>query len=147
MRRKKRAIGYVCDIPVVGSTLKISKEDQKLRILKHADKQNLELVCIYEDELFTENPLDRPGVNKVFNTSEEFDVVLVERVWALSSKMKDLKPVLANLETRRVPLVATSYLWDCVSQRVRHRYSEDPVERCRRAARATLEAKHGRRAA
>ena len=147
MRRKKRAIGYVCDIPVVGSPLTISKEDQKLRILKHADKENLELVCIYVDAFFTENPLDRPGVNKVFNTSEEFDVVLVERVWALSSKMKDLKPVLTNLDARRIPLVATSHLWDCVSQRVRRRYSEDPVERCRRAARASLEAKHSKEAA
>lgn len=147
MKRKKKAIGYVCEIPVAGWDLVISKKDQRLRILKHVEKENLELVCIYEDDCFTENVMDRPGVNRILHCKEEFDVVLVERVWALSRKMKELKPFIAELQARNVPLVATSYLWDCVSQQVRHRYSEDPVEKCRRAAMAGVEAKHSKQAA
>jgi len=147
MKPKKRAIGYVCEIPVAGSDLIISKRDQRLRILKHVEKENLELLCIYEDDTFTENPLDRPGVNRVLMCKDEYDVVLVERVWALSRKMKGLKPILAKLDAKEVPLMATSYLWDCVSQQVRGRYSEDAVEKCRREVKASVEAKHSRRAA
>ncbi|MEW6439801.1 MAG: recombinase family protein [bacterium] len=147
MKARKRAIGYVCDIPVNGTDVTIGKEDQKLRILKHAAKENLDLVCIFEDELFTENPLDRPGVNKALNCGEEFDVLLVERVWALSRKMRELNPFLTRVDARRVPLVATSYLWDVVSQRVRRRYSEGPAERCRREARALAVARNSKRAA
>ncbi len=142
MKKMKRAIGYVCDVPVVGSDLVISKEDQRLRILKYAEKENLELVGIYEDDCSGEGCLNRPGVNKVLCCEEAYDLVLVERVWAMSRKMKDLEPVLDKLDARRVPLVCTSQLWDCVSQQVRHRYGEDLAEKMRQEARARAESRH-----
>jgi DNA invertase Pin-like site-specific DNA recombinase len=137
----------VCDVPVNGPDLTIKKEDQILRIKKYAEKENIELVGIYEDDGSSMNCLNRPGVNRLLNCNEHYDLVLVERVWALSRKMKEMEPFLKVLESKRVPLVATSYLWDHVSQRVRHRYSEDMVEKCMKEARATVEAKHRKRAA
>jgi len=141
MKKMKRAVGYVCEIPVAGSDLVISKEDQRLRILKYAEKENIELVCIYEDDCAGGNCLNRPGVNKVLCCDEAYDLVLVERVWAMSRKMKDLEPVLDKLDLRKVPLVCTSYLWDCVSQQVRHRYSEDLAEKMREEAKDRAEAR------
>ncbi|MEW6443878.1 MAG: recombinase family protein [bacterium] len=142
MKARKRAIGYVCDIPAGGTDVAISREDQKLGIVKHAAEQNLDLVCIFEDELFTENPLARAGINKALNCGEEYDVLLVERVWALSRKMRELNPLLDRLDSNRTPLVATSYLWDVASQRLRHRHSEPPAERCGREARAQAAARN-----
>jgi len=147
MKGKKRAVGYVCDIPVSDSGLVISKEDQRLRILKYAEKENLELVCIYEDDCWGEDCMSRAGVKSLCNCKEQFDVVLVERVWALSRKMKELEAFLSKLDERKVPLIATSVLWDCVSQQVRHRYSEKLGDKMHALARAKADAKHRQKAA
>ena len=62
-------------------------------------------------------------------------------------KMKELEPVLSQLESRKVPLVSTSYLWDFVSQQVRHRFGEDLAEKMHEAAKAGVETKQGQKAA
>ena len=143
----KKAIGYVCDIPIPGTDLVISKEDQRVRILKYAERENLELITIYEDETFTEDFMNRPGVKKILEYPERFDVLLVERVWCLSRKKKELEPFLKKLDERGVEVVASSYLWDCVSQAVRHRYMGSLAEKRREAARARALAKNGKEAA
>jgi len=134
MKNAKRAIGYVCDIPIQKTDEVIKKEDQRARILKYAEKENLEVICIYEDEEFTEDFARRPGIKKVLECAEDFDTVLVERVWCLTRKMKDMKPFLEKLDAKDVQIVSTSYLWDCVSQDVRHRYSKKLTEKSKQAA-------------
>ena len=147
MKRMKKAVGYVCEVPVAGTDMVISKEDQRIRILKYAEKENLELLSIYEDDCMTEDCLQRPGVNKVLTCNEAYDLVLVERVWAFGRKMKELEPVLSKLEARKVPLVATSHLWDMTSQQVRRRFGVDLAEQMHEAAKARTEAKQSKKAA
>lgn len=147
MKKGKKAIGYVCDIPIPRTDVIISKEDQKARIIKYAEKENLELVCIYEDAEFTDDFAARPGVKMLLDCKEGVDTVLVERVWCMSRKMKDMRPFLADLDAKGVTLTATSYLWDCVSQDVRHRYCEPLPEKARKAADDAAAAKNGRVAA
>ena len=139
MRTPTKAIGYVCDIPIPHTDLVIRKEDQRARILKYAEQENLELVCIFEDEEFTEDCTKRPGVQKLFDCKESYDVVLVERAWCLSRRMKDLKAFIEKLDRKGAHLVASSYLWDCVSQHVRHHYYREEKKR-RSAARQAREA-------
>jgi DNA invertase Pin-like site-specific DNA recombinase len=119
-KRVKRAIGYVCDIPVPDTDLVISKDDQRLRLMKCAEKEDLELIRIYEDEALDEAFINRPGVQKILNDREDFDVLLVERVWCMSQKMSELNPFLEKLNQKNIQFVASSYLWDDTSQAVRH---------------------------
>jgi len=130
MKTPTKAIGYVCDIPVPHTDLVIRKEDQRARILKYAEQENLELVCIFEDEEFIEDCAQRPGVQKLMSCKESYDVVLVERAWALSRRMKDLKAFIEKLDRKGAQLMASSYLWDCVSQHVRqHYYREEKKQK------------------
>jgi DNA invertase Pin-like site-specific DNA recombinase len=119
MKKTKRAIGYVSDIPVPDTDLVICKADQRVRILKYARENNLEIVAIHEDEECNEAFINRPGVQKILNDRENFDVLLVERVWCMSRKMKELTPFLKKLESKDVQVVASSYLWDDISLEVR----------------------------
>jgi DNA invertase Pin-like site-specific DNA recombinase len=147
MKNQKKAIGYVCDIPIVGTDEVIGKEDQRIRILNYAKKENIDLFGIYEDDEYTEPFMDRPGVKKILECNDDFDHVLVERVWCLSRKMKELKPFIERLEELNVELVASSCLWDCVSQQVRHRYMGSLAEKQRKEARARVAAKKRLKAA
>jgi len=135
MKKEKRAMGYVCDIPIQGTDLVITKQDQLARLVKYCEKEGLELVCVFEDGNYTEDFMSRPGVQKLLDCKENCDAVLVERVWCLSRKMKELKPFIAELDRKNMALVASSYLWDCVSQQVRQRYMGALAEKQRAAAR------------
>lgn len=147
MKTTKKAIGYVCDIPIPETDLVISKEEQRLRILKYAQKENIELIYIFEDEKFTEDFMNRPGVRKILECKEDFDLLVVERIWCLSRKRRELEPFLRKLDKRNVAVVTTSYLWDCCSQQVRHRYMGSLAEKMRAEAKALSEAKNKQRAA
>ena len=122
MRKPKKVIAYVCDIPVPGTNEVISAADQKARILKHALKEGIEVVGFYEDEKFTEDYLDRPGVRQMLASHENVDQVMVERVWCLTRSRHELEALMGELDRKGTPLAATSYLWDCLSQMARHRY-------------------------
>jgi DNA invertase Pin-like site-specific DNA recombinase len=142
MKKVKKAVGYVCDIPIPGTNQVIGKEDQRLRIMKYAEKENLNLVGIFEDEAGAEHFTERPGVKKLRAFQEPFDLLVVERVWSLSRKRKDLEPFLKEMDRKGVELVASSYLWDCISQQIRHRYAGgNTAKKIREEARAIMEAK------
>ena len=146
MRKAKRVIGYVCDIPIPGTSEVIGKNDQRARILKYAQKENLEVVCIYEDEQFTADFMARPGVQRVLNCNEHHDQVLVERVWCFTRNRKEIDPMLAALDQKGVQLTATSYLWDCLSQQVRHCYMGTVAEKARELMKTQNAAKDGKAA-
>ena len=142
MKRVKRAIGYVCEIPIPGTDEVISKEDQRIRMMKFVQKENIDLICIYEDDAYGEDFANRPGIKKAMSCPEDYDLILVERVWAISRKRKDLEPFLKELDRKNVQLVASSYLWDCVSQQVRHRYAGKLSDRARKVAKERAEARN-----
>jgi len=131
MRKPKRVIGYVCDIPIPGTDEVISKNDQKARMLKYAQKEGIEVVTIYEDEAYTPDFMSRPGVQRVVNCNETFEQIMVERVWCFTRSRKELDAFMAELDKKGVQLAATSYLWDCLSQQVRHRYMGTVAEKAR----------------
>jgi hypothetical protein len=119
--KNQKAVGFVTEIKVAGSV--ISKEDQRARIAKYAAKEGIELVAVYED-----------SPEKVFGSTENYDTVLVERVWAFGKKMSEVGPAAEKIEAKGAKLVATSYMWDCVSQQVRQRYMENGFEAKHQAA-------------
>lgn len=141
MKRNKKAVGYVCAVPIPGTKGWVSKEEQKARLLSYAAKENVTLVCVYEDEAYTPEVLSRPGVKEMLACSEPFEAVLCERIWAFGRKNKDVEPLLAELDKREVKLAASTYLWDMVSQQVRHRYNEKLAARAQKEASARAAAK------
>ncbi len=124
MNKNKKAIGYVCDIPVAGTDMVIDKEDQKARLLKYAKKEGIELIHIFEDDGYTRDFMNRPGLKKVLALLQKHDTVLVERVWALTRMKKELMPFLEKIEAGQVKIEATTYLWDYLHQMLRRRYDD-----------------------
>lgn len=124
MNKQKQAIGYVCDIPVIGTDMIIGKEDQRVRLLKYAEKENIELVHIIEDDAYTRDFMNRPGVQKVLTLLQQHDTVLVERAWVLTRKRNELVPFLEEIEPKDIKLVTTAYLWDYLHQMLRRRYRD-----------------------
>ena len=147
MSKPRKAVGYVCDIPILGTDLVIGKEFQKERITEYAKRENITLAEIFEDEQYREDFMERPGVKAVLAAGPDIDAVLVERVWCLSRKKKELEPLVRLLDKKQMQLASASYLWDCLSQMVRHHYLGALAERQRTTALAVAEQKHGREAA
>jgi len=147
MNKPRKAVGYVCDIPILGTDLKIGKDFQKQRIQEYAKRENIEIVCIYEDDQYREDFLNQPGVKNAINCGPTVDTILVERIWSLSRKRKELEPFLRTLDQKRIQLVCSSYLWDCLSQQVRHRYLGSLGEKLRKESEAQAEQKREKRAA
>jgi DNA invertase Pin-like site-specific DNA recombinase len=135
MNKVRKAIGYVCEIPIPGTEMVISRETQMANIRKLAKREHIQLVAMVGDA-YNPNFTERPGVKDILKSAAKVDAVLVDRVWCLSRKMSELKPFLEEIEARNTQLVSASYLWDCVSQQVRHRYMGVLAEKQRAAARA-----------
>ena len=136
MKQVKKVVAYVCETPVTGTEMVISKESQLEKIYKYAQRENIEVVAVYEDEKWSENFTTRPGVQKVMDCKEKVDAVLVDRVWCFSRKMSELKPFVEELEKNNEQLVSATCLWDCVSQQIRQRYMGSLAEKQRQAAKA-----------
>jgi len=134
MNKVRKAVGYVCEIPIPGTEMVITKETQLAKMKAFAERENIELVTVVEDSAYTPNFIERPGVEKILRSAGNFDAVLVDRVWCFSRKMAELKPFLEQIEAKNAQLVSASYLWDCVSQQVRHRYMGALAEKQRAAA-------------
>lgn len=147
MKKTRRAVGYVCEIPIPGTDLVISKEFQKQRMLSYARWEKIELVDVVEDEAYTEDFMSQPGIRRILDCNPDVDTLLVERVWCLSRRKGDLEPFLQVLDQRNIQLVSSSYLWDCLSQQVRHRYLGIQAEKRRKAAQAFEKEPHERKAA
>jgi len=115
----KKAIAYVSDV-ILGRTGEvISRQSQREAIQKHAAENGIEIVAWFEDEIFSENVLTRPGVQALLANQHGCDLVLVERVWSLTRNLKTLEQVVEILSGRGLHLEATATLWDCASQHCR----------------------------
>ncbi|HOX46811.1 MAG TPA: recombinase family protein [Myxococcota bacterium] len=115
----KKAIAYVSDV-ILGRTGEvISRQSQREALQKHAAENGIEIVAWFEDEIYSENVLTRPGVQAMLADPRGCDLVLVERVWSLTRNLKTLEQVVEILSGRGLRLEASATLWDCASQHCR----------------------------
>jgi hypothetical protein len=116
----KKAIAYVSDIVLGQSGEIIRREAQKEAIRKHAADNGIDVVEIFEDEIYDEDIMARPGIQRLLAHEAEYDTVLLERVWCLSRDWSNLVVFLKELQRRAHKVETTTCLWDCVSQQARH---------------------------
>ncbi len=117
--KQKKAIAYFSDI-ILGQTGDvISREYQKQQIIDYAEKNGIEILGFYEDEIYNEDVLSRPGVKAMLEDKRDYDLILVERVWTISRNWANLKELLTILRLKSVTMEATTTMWDCVSQMTR----------------------------
>ena len=120
----KKAIAYVSDI-VLGSTGEvIGRESQKEAIQRHAEENGYEVVAWYEDDVYAEDVITRPGIQRLLACEEPYDCLLVERVWSFSRHWALLEPFFKEMHRRGHKVESTVCLWDCLSQRSRHYFRD-----------------------
>jgi hypothetical protein len=120
----KKAIAYVSDI-VLGSTGEvISRAAQKDAIKRHAAENGYEVVEWYEDDVYAEDVITRPGVQRLLACEEQYDAVLVERVWTFSRHWAVVEPFFKEMQRRGHKVESACTLWDCLSQRSRHYFRD-----------------------
>lgn len=124
---KRKAVAYVSDI-ILGQTGEVIPCDEQLtRIRARAAADDVELVAVFRDELYEEDPTQRPGLARMCVCKMDVDVVLVDRVWAISRDWRVLRPFLKEMKECGVGLECASLLWDCVSQMTRNFFRSKPV--------------------
>jgi len=123
----KKAIAYTRDITFAKSSERIPRSTQASLLKRFAAENAMEIVAWFEDEGCEENLLNRPGIQALLDYGLPFDVVICERVWALSRSMTVLEPFLKELERRGIGLETAESMWDCVSQQCRRRSKSLPV--------------------
>jgi hypothetical protein len=120
----KQVIAYVSDI-VLGSTGEvIRRETQKEAIRRHAEENGYEVVACFEDDVYAEDVITRPGIQRLLAFDEPYDCLLVERVWCFSRSWSPLEPFFKEIQRRGHKIESAVCLWDCVSQRARHYFRE-----------------------
>ena len=116
----RKAIAYVSDIVLGQSGEVISRQAQRESLRRHAAENGIEIVAYYEDEVYSEDVLSRPGIQKLLACEECYDDVLVDRVWSLSRQWSTLVVFLKEIQRRGKRVESAACLWDCVSQQARH---------------------------
>jgi len=138
----KKAIAYASDI-VLGRTGEvIGRGEQKELVRQYAEENGIEIVAWFEDEIYEEKILSRPGIQKLLASCHGCECLLVERVWCLSRSPEEVRAFLKELDRQGVTLESTTVLWDCTSQMARWYYRGDPMSR--RVQRPSIEVKPGR---
>ncbi|MBN1656252.1 MAG: recombinase family protein [Deltaproteobacteria bacterium] len=141
----KRAIAYTSDI-ILGNTGEIiERAFQRKRIEQYAAENGVEIVAWFEDEAYNENIFARPRVKEMLEYREPYELVLVERTWAISRKWKEIRAMMQVLESKHARVEATTTLWDCVSQMARNYYR--PAQRKVESPSYALEAERERESA
>jgi DNA invertase Pin-like site-specific DNA recombinase len=124
----KKAIVYVSDV-ILGQTGEvISCEEQLARVTAHAQEHGIEVVATYRDEVYAEDPSERPGLKAMCVCKSDADTVLVDRVWAISRDWRVVRPLLQGMKDCGVKLECATVMWDCVSQMSRNFFRAKPVE-------------------
>jgi len=119
----KKAIAYTSDI-ILGRTGEVIGRSYQADLIKrYASENDIEILAWFEDEAYNEDVLSRPGIRGLLAFGRTYDIVLCERVWALSRSALVLEPFFEELDDRRVKFEAATTMWDCVSQKCRRRFS------------------------
>ncbi len=125
----KRAIAYVSDI-ILGQTGDVIKRSCQVEVIsQYAADNDIDIIGWFEDEMYNEDILSRPGIQALLACPKLCDTLLCERVWALSRSMAVLELFFRELDRRGVRLECATTMWDCVSQKCRHRFSAHTRER------------------
>lgn len=130
----KRAVAYVSDI-ILGCSGEVIKRSCQMELIRQfAADSGIEIIACFEDEMYNEDILARPGVRAMLAFSQPYEMVLCERVWTFSRSMAPMESFFSELDRRGVKLESATTMWDCVSQKCRHRYSDmkerpEPVRR------------------
>jgi DNA invertase Pin-like site-specific DNA recombinase len=118
----KKAIAYVSDI-ILGRTGEVIKRSCQVELIaQYAADNDTEIIGWFEDEMYNEDVLMRPGIRALLSYDKPYDLVICERVWALSRSMATLEPFFKELDRRAVKLESATMMWDCVSQQCRRRF-------------------------
>ena len=118
----KKAIAYVSDI-ILGRTGEVIRRSCQVELIaQYASDNDIDIVRWFEDEMYNEDVLGRPGIQALLSYNNPYDFILCERVWAFSRSMAMLEPFFQELDRRGATLVAATTMWDCVSQKCRHRF-------------------------
>jgi DNA invertase Pin-like site-specific DNA recombinase len=119
----KKAIAYVSDI-ILGRTGEVIKRSCQVEILaQYAADNDIDIIGWFEDEMYAEEVLKRPGIQALLACDKPYDMILCERIWSLSRSMSVLEPFFRELDRRGVKVECATTMWDCVSQKCRHRFS------------------------
>ncbi|OGO47601.1 MAG: hypothetical protein A2W34_00150 [Chloroflexi bacterium RBG_16_64_32] len=126
--RRMRAVGYVRQSFGEMSQTRTSPEGQKARIAACADDREWHLVHTYEDIGWSEEDLDRPGLLALLS-SQDFEILVVDRTDRLTRKKKDLNFLLTLLEKRGITCVPATWSWEPLAQYMRwwYRLRANPV--------------------
>jgi DNA invertase Pin-like site-specific DNA recombinase len=141
----KRAIAYVSDI-ILGRTGEVIKRSCQVELIaQYASDKDTEIIGWFEDEMYNEDILKRPGIQALLSYDKPYDLLICERVWALSRSMGALEPFFKELDRRGVKLECATTMWDCVSQQCRRRF-RGPARAKPRPARPVAEPQKAERA-
>ncbi|MCZ7586669.1 MAG: recombinase family protein [Deltaproteobacteria bacterium] len=120
----KTAAAYVSDIILGRTGDVIGRESQKELIKQYAAENGIDIVAWFEDDLYNEDVLSRPGVQELLANRDQYQLVLVERVWALSRLWSVCERFFEELERADLRLESATTMWDCVSQMARRRFDK-----------------------
>jgi len=119
---EKKAIAYTSDI-ILGNTGEvIEREFQKKRIEEYAKENHITIAAWFEEEAYNDTLFARPKIRELVAYKEPYDLVLVERTWALSRRWTEIKAFIKVLEANNGRMECATTLWDCVSQMARNYY-------------------------
>ena len=119
---EKRAVAYTSDIILGYSGEIIERTFQRARIEQYAKENNIKVVAWFEDEAYNEALFARPEIQALIAYKEPYELVLVERTWALSRRWSEIRALMKVLDNKQVRVEVTTTLWDCVSQMARNYY-------------------------
>jgi hypothetical protein len=138
---EKKAIAYTSDIMLGNTGEIIERAFQRKRIEEYAKENDIKVVAWFEDETYNENLFSRPKIKELVAYTESYDLVLVERTWAISRKWKEVRSLMRVLENKKARMEATTTLWDCISQMARNYYR--PLRHAGELPACALEAEEG----
>jgi DNA invertase Pin-like site-specific DNA recombinase len=108
---------------ILGRTGEVIKRSCQVELIaQYATDNGVEIIGWFEDEMYNEDVLSRTGIAALLSYDKAYDLVLCERVWALSRSMAVLEPFFKELDRRGVKLESATVMWDCVSQQCRRRF-------------------------
>ena len=127
---KKKAIAYISDVILGEIGEVINRKAQKELIRQYAKENGIEVIAWFEDEVYSEDLLSRPGIRKLLESETECECLLVERIWALTRNWNELLGFMNAIESKGLKLESATMLWDCVSQKARQYYRRgSPIPR------------------
>lgn len=118
----RKATAYVAEIMLGRTGEVIGCAAQKESILRYAAENDIEIVAWYEDDVYTEDLFERPGLKAMCEARLGCNCLLVDRIWALSRNWKQIRAFLDKAKCEDVVVQATTTMWDCLSQMARQYY-------------------------